>query len=93
MQRLWTWEICHLFFSRPNYKDEFEYLPTQYLCEYIRELGYDGIRFCSSVKKGGINVVIFDTEAKTKPYIVSNSKVVKVKDINVEFEQILPSCS
>ena len=83
--------ILSSLFSRPNYKDEFEYLPTQYLCEYIRELGFDGMRFCSSVKKGGINIVIFDTEAKTKPYIVKNSKVMKVKDIKVEFDQILPS--
>ena len=77
-------------FSRPNYKDEFEYLPTQFVCEYIRELGFDGIRFCSSVKSGGINIVIFDTEDKIKPYIVQNSKVMKVKDIKVEFDQILP---
>lgn len=77
-------------FSRPNYLDEKEYLPTQYLCEFIRELGFDGIRFKSSLTQNGNNIVIFDTTSVGKPYEVMNSKVFLVKAINVEFEQILP---
>lgn len=77
-------------FSRPNYMDALEYLPTQYLCEFIKELGFDGIRFRSSLTQNGNNIVIFDTTSANKAYEIMNSKVFLVKAVNVEFEQILP---
>ena len=77
-------------FARPNYGDDFEYVPTQYVCEYIRELKFGGIRFQSAIKSDGTNIVLFDTEKNTKPYVVKNSKVMRAKDIKIEFEQIVP---
>jgi hypothetical protein len=41
------------------YKKELEYLPTQYLCELIKDKGFDGIVFKSSLGLGD-NYVIFD---------------------------------
>ncbi len=41
------------------YMKDFEYLPTQYLCELIKDNGYDGIIFKSSLGSGD-NFVIFD---------------------------------
>lgn len=39
-------------FKTPNYGDTFEYIPTQYIAEYIKEvLKYDGIRFGAHLKK------------------------------------------
>lgn len=39
-----------------------EYLPTQFICEYIRlKLKKDGIIFQSSLKKNSANVVLFNT--------------------------------
>ena len=40
-----------------------EYVPTQFICEYIRyKYEVDGISFNSSLHKGGINYVIFKPE-------------------------------
>jgi len=39
-----------------------EYLPTQYLCEYVKYLGYDAIEYGSSLNEGGVNLAIFNDE-------------------------------
>lgn len=77
-------------FSQPNFGDETDYFPTQYLCEYIRNLGFEGIRFSSSLNPKGKNIAIFDTASDNKAYSIVNSKVYEVKSIDVDFEQILP---
>lgn len=40
--------------------NELDYLPTQYLCEYIKSLGYDGVEYGSSLDGEGINLVVFN---------------------------------
>ncbi len=45
--------------------NELDYLPTQYLCEYIKSLGYDGVEYGSSLHDGGINLVVFNDEKLT----------------------------
>lgn len=40
-----------------------EYMITQYISEFIHDLGFDGIRFNSSLKFDGINLGIFDIDA------------------------------
>jgi hypothetical protein len=37
----------------------FDYIPSQYLCEYVKVCGYDGVMYRSSVGDG-INVALFD---------------------------------
>jgi hypothetical protein len=37
-----------------------EYLPTQYIAEFIKGQGYDGVEYASTLKEGGYNVAIFD---------------------------------
>lgn len=51
--------------SKPlrRYDTELEYVPTQLICEYCKLNGIDGIRFESSLHKGGINVVLFDAHS------------------------------
>jgi len=49
--------------SKPmrRYDSEIEYIPTQYICEFIRIItGALGIRYDSSLHPSGKNVVIFD---------------------------------
>jgi RES domain-containing protein len=48
--------------SRPVRRTEstLEYVPTQVLAEYIRHIGYHGIRYRSSQRPKGWNLVIFD---------------------------------
>lgn len=59
--------ILHLIssdLSKPlrRYDTELEYIPTQFICEYCKLNGIDGIRFYSSLHKGGVNVVLFDAD-------------------------------
>ncbi|MDR1355774.1 MAG: RES domain-containing protein [Propionibacteriaceae bacterium] len=37
-----------------------EYLPTQYIAEFIKSQGYDGVEYASTLKEGGYNIAIFD---------------------------------
>jgi hypothetical protein len=48
--------------SKPltRYDSELEYVPTQYICELSKLHGADGICFESSLKKGGLNYVLFN---------------------------------
>ena len=51
---------------RRHDKDSMEYLPTQFICEYIRlVLEFDGIMFQSSLKKEGANIVLFKDDKVT----------------------------
>ncbi|WP_158546260.1 RES domain-containing protein [Adhaeribacter pallidiroseus] len=50
--------------SKPKRRDdnELDYLPTQYLSEYIKSIGYDGVMFQSSLYSQGYNLAIFNPE-------------------------------
>lgn len=48
-------------FSKPTNNTD-DYIPTQIIAEYIKSLGYDGIRFNSSIHSGGVNLTIFNYE-------------------------------
>jgi len=65
--------------------DELDYLPTQYLCEYIKHLGYDGVEYGSSLHEGGINIVFFDD---TKLECVE-TKVFEVSKIEIESNEVI----
>lgn len=80
-------EILPLFetiskkFSLPyNGKPE-EYIPTQYITELIRTMGFDGIKFNSSLKENGKNVVLFNND-----YKVLSSKLVQLKNYSLSIE-------
>jgi hypothetical protein len=53
-----------------------DYIPSQYLCEFIKKRGYDGVVYRSSVSDG-INLALFDPE-KAKGGSVSLYSVSKV---------------
>ncbi len=48
--------------SKPlrRFDTDTEYLPTQYLCEYIKSLGILGVEYSSAMHKGGVNYAFFD---------------------------------
>ncbi len=41
-----------------------EYVPSQYLCEFIKRSGWDGVLYSSSVSEG-VNLALFDPEKAT----------------------------
>ena len=53
-----------------------DYVPSQYLCEFIKKAGYDGVIYRSSVSSG-MNLALFEP-GKAKPGSVKQRKVSKV---------------
>lgn len=53
-----------------------DYIPSQYLCEFIKKVGYDGVVYRSSVSEG-INLALFD-EARAAPGAVALYNITKV---------------
>ena len=70
-------------FSRPNNGDSLQYIPTQYLAEEIKRMGFDGLRFNSSLHKGGVNIVLFDPEICR----AVSSELVDVADIELKLDE------
>jgi hypothetical protein len=84
------WEHIHLmqqigeYFSMPIEPalSDIEYVPTQFISEYIKSLRYDGFVFQSSLGSG-LNYVIFH-QKKTK---ISRANLYTVTDIQYKFEK------
>lgn len=69
--------------SKPmrRYDTELEYIPTQFICEFIKVFtGAKGIRFKSSLHPTGNNIVLFDHELMT----CKSVKKVKINSINLQ---------
>lgn len=66
-------------FSVPNYNDLIKYIPTQCIAERIKKLGFDGIRFNSSLHAGGKNVVMFDADICD----TMSTSLVEISDIKI----------
>ena len=72
--------------SKPlrRYDSELEYIPTQFICEFIRYITKaDGIQFNSSLKKDGLNIVLFNQDniicTKVELYQINNIDIESVK--------------
>lgn len=59
-----------------------EYLPSQYLCEFIKDRGFDGVMYRSSVSVGS-NFALFDKELKP----VGNVRQYNIIRITVDKEE------
>lgn len=72
--------------SKPmrRYDSELEYIPTQFICEYIKVFtGAKGIRFRSSLHEQGNNIVFFE------PELMECKSVKKVKIKNLDLSSIV----
>lgn len=74
-------------FSYPNYGNPKDYIPTLYFCEYLRQKGFDGIKYKSVVSSEGTNVIIFDTNSVDKAYKIIELRVFEVDNIDINYEQ------
>lgn len=63
---------------------EIDYLPTQYLSEFIKSLGFDGVEFQSSLRKEGYNLAIFNPEK----LIFNQSCVYEISNIDLTHDQL-----
>ncbi len=66
-------------FSRPFNGDPAKYIATQFLAEEIKNMGFDGLRFNSSLNTGGINVVLFEPDVCR----AISSELIEVKGIHI----------
>lgn len=78
-------------FSKPNFGDSLEYVPTQFICEFIKQLGYDGIKFKSAVSNTGTNILLFDVNESSRVYDITGSKVYIVDSLDVNISQLIPA--
>jgi len=65
-----------------RFDKELDYIPSQYICDFIRLLEFDGIEFSSTLDKQGINYAIFD------PKNFHCKKIVMKKIVSMNFEDI-----
>lgn len=63
----------------PPHRAAYDYLATQYLCELIKTLGYDGVRYRSSLNPGGYNFAFFDVDAMEPVEVIESVHVSGVK--------------
>ena len=77
-------------FARPNHVGESEdYYATQYICELLlKEYGYDGVRFRSSLHKGGINIALFNNLKHDCHYKIINSSIYRVDNVMVAHSEV-----
>jgi hypothetical protein len=73
-------------FSTPSDSDKKSYIPCQYIAEFVKTLGVEGIKFNSSLHGAGRNVTIFNYE-KCQPV---GSKLYEIEDICFEAKCIAP---
>lgn len=63
---------------------DLEYLPTQYLCEFIKNCGYDGVIFKSSISEG-VNVTLFNDD-QVEPLRMDAYKVTELHYLHEQVE-------
>lgn len=51
-----------LAIPRRSSDSKLDYLPTQYISELIKSMGYDGIEYASSLSNMGVNLAVFHSE-------------------------------
>lgn len=61
--------------------DKLSYIPLQFISEFIKNLGYDGFIYSSTVGSGE-NLVMFNWKEKTK---IINKEEVVIKKIDIKF--------
>ncbi len=44
-----------------RYDSDLDYIPTQYICDYVKSMGLAGIEYKSTMHENGINCAIFDS--------------------------------
>lgn len=73
----WLLGFVQSAFSSPTNNPD-DYIPSQIIAEFFRYLGYDGIRYSSSLHEGGFNLTIYDV-SKCEPVFSTDMRFEKMK--------------
>lgn len=78
--------LLNYLFSKPvNAREsEIEYRPMQYIAEFFKSNGVDGVRYDSAIKPGRKNICLFNPESMTINY----HKTVVVGEITAEMNEV-----
>lgn len=78
-------EISHEI-SKPLMRNdsEIDYLPTQYISDFIKQMGFDGICYNSTLMEGGENFAIFDPGN----FRFKEEYLIRVKPVGYAFDRI-----
>lgn len=61
-----------------------DYLPTQYISDYIKSQGYDGVEYISTMCKDGYNLVVFDENV----FKCTKTTVYDIKSLSYKYDPI-----
>ena len=61
-----------------------EYIPSQYLCEFIKQAGFDGVVYASSVSEGE-NLALFFPDKAT---VAGSTTRVKIDSVDIQYDDI-----
>lgn len=93
----WLLSFVQSAFSSPTNNPD-DYIPSQIIAEFFRHLGYEGIRYSSSLHKGGFNLTIFDptkceaifsTDLRLENIKISLRPAIGAENIDERFEYIV----
>lgn len=72
--------------SKPKRRsdNELDYLPTQYLSEFIKSIGFDGVEFQSSLYSDGYNLAIFTPDK----FECINVEVFEIESIDLKEKKV-----
>lgn len=66
---------------------ELDYLPTQYISDFIKSKGFDGVEYYSTMCDGGINLAVFDMNV----FKCTSTAVYDIKSIHYSYNRLLKS--
>ena len=67
-----------------NFESKIEYVPTQYICEFIKSLGFDGINYSSAMHRNGLNYAFFSGNA----FDIVDIKLYEISDSVIKYRRI-----
>lgn len=73
----WLLGFVQSAFSLPTNNQD-DYIASQIIAEYLRHLGYDGIRYASSLHRGGFNLTVFDV-SKCEVFFSTDMRLENIK--------------
>ncbi len=68
-----------------RYDSSLDYLPTQYICDYIKSEGFSGIEYKSTMLNAGTNYAIFNE----KLFKCTKTEVYEVQSLNYGYQSVL----
>jgi hypothetical protein len=67
-----------------RFDKELDYLPSQYLCEFVKSRGYDAIEYGSSLYNSGINLAVFNDNKLD----IETVRVYEISSVDLKYREV-----